>query len=57
MPHRIAEQLRQAAAKCEQLARDSKDRDIAIELQRVGRDLAEKAKRLDNLFTVIDTAE
>ena len=56
MPHRIAEQLRELAMKRQKLASESKDKDVANELEGVGADLAEKAKKLEDLFVIIDEA-
>lgn len=54
MPHRMAENLRQLAVKCSRLAKDCTDKNIANELEGIGADLAEKAKKLDELFKLID---
>ena len=56
MPHLIAEQLRALAVKCSRLARESSDRGTANQLEGVSAQLAEKAQRLDELFTLIDKA-
>lgn len=54
MPHRIAEELRQLAIRCQKLARESADNDIANELEGVSADLAEKAKKLEDLYAIIE---
>ena len=54
MPSRIAEQLRQTAKTCLRLASESKDKEIAKELEGVADDLAVKAKKLDDLYEIIE---
>ena len=54
MPHRIAEQLRQTAKTCLRLASESKDADIAKELEGVANDLSAKAKKLEDLYAIIE---
>jgi hypothetical protein len=54
VPHRIAEQLRQVAKTCQRLASESKDKDIAKELEGVADDLSAKAKTLEDLYAVIE---
>ena len=50
MPLRIVEQLRQLAMKCQKLARDSEDKDIANEVEGVSAELVEKARKLEELY-------
>jgi hypothetical protein len=50
-PHLLAEQLRQVAVQCSQLARDCSDKKIANELEGVGVQLAEQARKLDVLLS------
>lgn len=54
MPHRIAEQLRQVAKTCLRLASESKDKEIAKELEGVAADLSAKAKKLEDLYEIIE---
>ena len=54
MPHRIAEQLRQVAKTCRRLATESKDKDIAKELEGVAADLSTKARKLEDLYAIIE---
>jgi hypothetical protein len=51
MPHLLAEQLRQVAVQCSQLARDCSDKNIANELEGIGLQLAEQARKLDVLLS------
>jgi hypothetical protein len=52
--HRIAEQLRQLVIQCQKLAAESKDKDIANELESVGTELAEKARKLEELYMIVE---
>jgi hypothetical protein len=54
MPHRIAEQLLQVAKTCRRLAAESKDKDITRELEAVAADLSAKAKKLEDLYAIIE---
>jgi hypothetical protein len=54
VPHRIAEQLRQLAIQCQKLAAESKDKDIANELEGVGFELAEEARKLEELYMIVE---
>jgi hypothetical protein len=54
MPHRIAEQLLQVAKTCRRLAAESKDKDITRELEAVAADLSAKAKKLEDLYEIIE---
>jgi hypothetical protein len=54
MPHRIAEQLRQAAKTCLRLASESKDHDITKQLDVLAADLSAKAKKLEDLYQIIE---
>lgn len=54
MPDQIAEQLRQVANTCLRLATESKDKDIAKELEGVAADLSAKAKKLEDLYAIIE---
>lgn len=45
----IAEQLRDAAIKCSQLAKACSDQAIVVEIEGISADLAEKARQLDRL--------
>jgi hypothetical protein len=51
MPHLLAEELRQVAMKCSQLATDCSDKNIANELEGIGVQLAEQARKLDTLLS------
>jgi hypothetical protein len=53
VPHRIAEQLRQAAKTCLRLASESKDKEISEQLESVAADLSVKAKKLEDLYEII----
>jgi hypothetical protein len=55
MPHRIAEQLRKLAVQCQVLADRSSDKDVSNELEGVAAELAEKAKKLEDLFVIIES--
>jgi hypothetical protein len=54
MPHRIADQLRQVAKTCRRLANESKDKDISKELEGIAADLSAKAKKLEDLYAIIE---
>lgn len=54
MPHRIAQQLLEAAKTCRRLAGESKDQDIASELRELAVDLDAKAKKLGDLYAIIE---
>lgn len=50
----MAENLRQLAVKCSQLAKDCTDKKIANELEGISVHLAEKARQIDHLFDVFN---
>jgi hypothetical protein len=56
MPHRVATQLRELAMKCQRMADECKDKDIANELEGVSFELTEKAKKLEDLYAIIEAA-
>ena len=56
MPHQIAERLRELAIKCARLAHDSMDKNTANELEGVSAELAQNARKLDDLFKLIGKA-
>lgn len=53
-PHQIADQLRQVAKTCQRRTSESKDEDTAKELEGLATDLAAKAKKLEDLYTIIE---
>ena len=56
MPRRIAEGLREIAIRCDRLAHTVPDKTTANELEGIAADLAEKARKLDEFFKLIDDA-
>jgi hypothetical protein len=55
MPHKIAEHLREAAIECDRLAHATTDRKVANELEGVAAELAQCARKLDELLNHIES--
>ena len=55
MPHRIAERLRDISIRCARLADECTDKKISNELEGISVELAQKSRKLDDLFQLIET--